>query len=207
MHLSNHSVKHRSLGVWPAILTAVSFFAASSLATGCVIVDDDDDGDHQNHPGEDPRDPPVEPDPTLFSIDTDQTLQAEPGEGVGLFVEYAAGGTWRLWTTCDTNYSNVGCKFDVFASVDTSSEMSSVEGIDFEGFDAVEMLEEGVAHFHAETASDIDVLQITTTPGAILRVELDLDGSSGARFIYWVGDGVVHEGAPISPVDLEPTAP
>jgi hypothetical protein len=205
MHLSKELVNHRSLRLWPAILTAASYFAAGSLLAGCVIVDEHDHGD--NHYIDEEIDPPAPLEPDLFTIDTDQTLKAEPGEGVGLFVEYAAGGNWLLWTTCDTNYSNVGCKFDVFASVDKASELKIAEGLDFEGYDEVEVLDNGEAHVHLETASDIDSVLLTTTPGAIMRVELMLDGIGNERFIYWVGDGVLHEGAPTNPIDLLPSSP
>jgi len=108
MHLSKNSVKHRSLGLWTAILGLSAFVGAGSALTGCIIVDDGDhyyDDDH--YVDTDP--PPSLPEPMLVGIDTDQTVDAVPGEGVGLFVEYSSGGNWLLWTTCDTNYSNVAC--------------------------------------------------------------------------------------------------
>jgi hypothetical protein len=205
MHLSKTSVKHRSLGLWPAILSVAAFVAAGSLS-GCIIHEDDDDDD--GGPGrwetEQPEGPVIE----LVSIDTDQTLDAIPGEGVGLFVEYAAGGEWHLWTTCDTNYSNVACKFDAFVTVDKSSEIISVEEGDLEGYDVVEVLESGEVHFHGETASDVDNMVVTTTPGAILRLEMSLDGIANERYVYWIGNGgVLHEGAPSNPVNFQPSKP
>jgi hypothetical protein len=204
MHLSKNSVKHRSLGLWPAILSVAAFVAAGSLS-GCIIHSDDDDDDgHGRWDTEQPEAPAVK----LVGIDTDQTLDAVPGEGVGLFVEYAAGGSWRLWTTCDTNYSNVACKFDAFVSVDKSSEIISVEEGDLEGYDEVAVLDSGEVHFHGETASDIDDMLVTTTPGAILRLEMTLDGVANERYVFWIGDGgVLHEGAPTNPVDFQPSKP
>lgn len=206
MHLSRDSVKHRSLGLWSTILATAMSIAVSGATTGCVIVDDDDDDDYHGNTDR-ADDPPALPEPVLVSIDTDQTVNSEPGEGAGLFVEYQAGGTWRFWTTCDTNYSNVACKFDAFVSVDTSSVIEAVEENDLEGFDDVEVLENGEAHLHAETSSDIDMMTVTTTPGAIVRVEVYLDDVLNERFIYWVGGGVLHTGAPTNPVDFEPTSP
>lgn len=210
MHRSKDPVKHRSRGPLPAILTAAAYLAAGSLTPGCIIVDEDDDG-HDHHGGppvidEQPSQPPAQ-EIMQFAVDTDKTLESPAGEGVGLFVEYATGGTWRLWTTCDTNYSNVGCKFDVFASVDTASKIDIVEGSELEGYDDASALDDGSVHFHAETASDYDVMTLSTTPGSILRVELSLDGESANRFIYWIGEGILHEGAPTSPVDFKPTSP
>src|SRR5690606_41867852 len=50
-------------------------------------------------------------------IDTDATLaDIEPGRGVGLFVEYASGGHWRVCVTCDTLESELGCQWDGLVS-------------------------------------------------------------------------------------------
>lgn len=212
MHLSKHPVNLRSRRRWPEILTAVAYFAGGSLMTGCIIVEDDDHDHHGRgsggveEPDKNDNNPPAQ-EIMEFSIDTDKVLESPAGEGIGLFVEYAAGGTWRLWTTCDTNYSNVGCKFDVIAAIDTGSKIDIVEGSELEGYDEVEALEDGSARLYAETASDFDVMTLTTTPGSILRVDLQLDGAPASRFIYWVGNGILHEGAPTNPVDFKPSSP
>ncbi|HZF49629.1 MAG TPA: hypothetical protein VE093_13315 [Polyangiaceae bacterium] len=211
MHFSKDLVNVRSRRLWPAILTAAACCVGSSLVAGCIIIDEDDDGHHHGR-GPDVIDEPETNQPPakeimMFPIDTDKILDSPPGEGVGLFVEYATGGTWRLWTTCDTNYSNVGCKFDVAASVDAASKIDVVEGSDLEGYDEVNALDDGSVTFHAETASDIDVMTLFTTPGSVLRVELLVDGSDAGRFIYWVGEGILHKGAPTNPIDLQPTTP
>lgn len=198
MAFSLDSVKLRSLGLCTALLTTAIFGLG-----GCIIVQDDDPPDT----GIVQEPPPEEVEPQLVSIDTDATISAEPGEGVGLFVEYAAGGTWRLWTTCDTNYSNVACNFDIFAAVDADSELIDIRGDDLEGRDEAGPWDEGVAFFHAETSADVDSVTLTTTPGAIVEVALYLDSYSQPRFIYWFGDGVLHEGAPTNPVDFEPVSP
>lgn len=198
MAFSAESVKRRSPGLWPILLTA------SSLALGgCIIVEEDhDDGwsDDYYVP------PPAEAEePMLMTIDTDATVTAEPGEGVGVFVEYATGGTWRIWTTCDTNHSNAPCVFDIFASVDVNSELIDIFSDEAESGDKVRTYSEGVAYFGAQTESDVDAMVLETTPGAIVRLEVYLDGVEQRRFIYWFGDGVLHKGAPTYPIDLEPS--
>jgi hypothetical protein len=213
MHLSKDPVKLRSRRLWPAILTAAAYFAGGSLMTACIVIEEDDDDHHHGRGGvvDEPNnntDQPPAQEIMQFSVETDKVLESPAGEGIGLFVEYATGGIWRLWTTCDTNYSNVGCKFDIAASVDTSSKIDIAEGSELEGFDSVDALDDGSVAFHAETASDFDVMTLETTPGSILRVEILLDGASAERFIYWVGgDGFLHEGAPTNPVDFKPTLP
>ncbi|AUX30468.1 MULTISPECIES: hypothetical protein [Sorangium] len=209
MTFSADFVKLRSLGLWSFLLVA-----APLASSGCIIVDEDghhrdhqhDDGDgweddHDNQP------PPPADEPRLVAIDTDAALSSEPGEGVGIFVEYAAGGTWRLWTTCDTNRSKVVCSFDLYASVDTSSELFDIVGTDLEKTDATRLADDGIAYLHAETGSDIDAMTFTTTEGAIVRLEAYLDGAQEPRYVYWFGDGVLHEGAPTNPIDFQPTSP
>ncbi|MGK4006345.1 hypothetical protein WMF31_27250 [Sorangium sp. So ce1036] len=204
-------MKLRSLGVWWFLL------AGAPLALGgCIIVDDDGHHDHHGWHDEDDWDngddwddepAPPDQDPWRVSIDTDALVSSEPGEGVGIFVEYAAGGTWTIWTTCDTNTSRVACSFDLYASVDTSSELFDIAGSELERTDTTRLVDEGIAYLHAETGSDVDAMTFTTTEGAIVRLEAYLDGEPQPRFIYWFGDGVLHEGAPSNPIDFEPTSP
>jgi hypothetical protein len=194
-------VKLRSPGLW-------SFFlAAAPLSLGGCILVDDDDRHRRDRDEVDVEPPPVDAAPRLVAIDTGAAISSEPGVGVGIFVEYAEGGSWKIWTTCDTDTSRVVCSFDLYASVDTSSKLLELGGSDLEGPDEALVVEEGIAHFHAETGSDIDVLTLATTPGAIVRLDAYLDGQAQPRFVYWFGDGVLHEGAPSNPVDFQPTAP
>ncbi|WP_438028381.1 hypothetical protein [Sorangium sp. So ce233] len=210
MTFSADFVKLRSLGPWSSLLVA-----ASLALSGCIVVDEDGRDHHHDHHddwddgdgGDSTPPPPPTNNPMRVSIDTDALLSSEPGEGVGIFVEYAAGGTWTLWTTCDTNQSQVACSFDLYASVDTSSELFDIEGIDIEKTDATRLVDEGVAYFHAETGSDIDAMAFTTTEGAVVRLEAYLDGAQEPRYVYWFGDGILHEGAPTNPLDFEPTVP
>lgn len=207
MDRSESIVKRRSFGLRTVARSAAALLVAGGVLSGCIIVGDHDQTDNYDDTWEDKNPPPAIPDPMLVVIDTDQTMEAVPGDGVGIFVEYSSGGDWLLWTTCDTNTSGLPCAFDVFAAVDTSSKLESFEAIDTEGHDVVEVLDSGEAHLHADTASDIDGMHLVTTPGAILRVEVALDGVSSQQFVYWVGKGVLHTGAPTNPVDFQPSVP
>src|SRR5882672_3572150 len=90
-------------------VTALSLSAVACLALGsaaCVI----DTNDDRNAYGYvvDPSPAPGggnggKTTPILAEVDTDQTLNANPGEGVGIYAEYATGGHWYIWWTCDTN--------------------------------------------------------------------------------------------------------
>ncbi|MDI1449411.1 hypothetical protein [Polyangium sp. 6x1] len=198
------NVKLGSLTVWPAVLGLVACAGLGSATTGCIIVDDDDDDTVIIDDG---TRPPTEQ-PMQMSIETDVQLDAVPGDGVGVFVEYYASGVYRIWTTCDTNFSGLSCPMDIFTSVDTSSTIDAVTTDDLEGADHVNIHEAaGTVDMHVDTGVDFDAIEISTTPGAILRLEVLIDGVPQPRFVYWFGNGVLHNGAPTSPVDFVPTVP
>ncbi len=178
--------------------------------TGCVIVDDNNDYDNQtpwNDNGNgNGNTTPVEP--MLVNIDSDIALDSKPGDGVGVFVEYYVGGQYRIWTTCDSNFSGVTCPFDIYTSVDTSSIISATTEENLEGFDTITVQpDQGTVDLHFETDGDYDAAVIDVTPGAILRVEAFIDNQSDPRFIYWFGNGVLHQGAPTNPIDFSPSKP
>ena len=200
------SVKVGSLALWSTVLTLTA--ALGFVGSGCIIIDEHDEDEWEDDGFVPPPDDTVPDEPMLAVIDADAVISAEPGEGVGLFVEYKQGGSWHLWTSCDTNYSGVSCAFDVVVSVDTASEIIDVVEEGLEDFDQAGRGEEpGTAFLVADTDSGTDGATIETTPGAILRVDLLLDGKAEPRFIYWFGDGVLHQGAPTNPIDLEPNTP
>src|SRR3954468_10911544 len=62
-----------------------------------------------------------------MDIDTDQTLVANPGDGAGLFVEYAAGGEYHVFSACDTNKSDYVCHWVVVASIDPTLSMEATD--------------------------------------------------------------------------------
>jgi hypothetical protein len=182
--------------------------AIAGISQGCIFIDDDDDDGYYYYTDDDGTvDPPIDEEIFTVGIDEGATLQADPGEGVGLFVEYAAGGKWRVWTTCDTNYSKVVCLFDAFVAVDIESQLTDVAEDELEGADFTERLDQGMIRIHAETGTDADAVTFTTPEGAVLALEMYLDDVSQPQFVYWFGDGVLHTGAPTNPVEFEPTTP
>src|SRR5690242_1712082 len=98
---------------------AVGF--SSLLAVGCVY---DNDPPRDLAPGQvgaggppGSTSPPGPTGPMLVDVDTDQTMNAVGGDGVGVFVEYAKGGHWHVWWTCDTNKTQESCDFAVTMTV------------------------------------------------------------------------------------------
>jgi hypothetical protein len=187
----------------------VAAVALGGALAGCIIHDhDDDEWDDEDGwmppPGNGGGD---EEEPQQVSIDTGSAVDATPGEGVGLFVEYGEGGVWRLWASCDTAYSGVSCEFDIIVTVDDDSELLSVSAEELEDGDEAGTFDAASGFFRTTTSSDVDAVRFETTPGAVLRVDTYLDGEPQPRFVYWVGDEVVHQGAPTNPVDFVPTSP
>jgi hypothetical protein len=145
------------------------------------------------------------------AIDTDATLEVEAGRGVGVFVEYASGGRWRVFVACDSLDSDLPCRWDLLVS--SASELSDVAEETFEDAGAPEnsttvlFRQRSAVHFTSETTTQLEGMRFETTPGATVRIDVLLDGVADGRFIYWIGGGAVHSGAPSSVLDLVPTAP
>jgi hypothetical protein len=139
-------------------------------------------------------------------IDTDSGLEVTPGEGVGLFVEYESGGRWRLFMTCDTDISGFGCEWDiVVAPTEGVIEAITADRLEFEDF--LDFWGSDGARLVTLTAYDVDGALFDAPPGAGLVVDALLDDAFAHRYIYWVGDGAVHGGAPGSPLELSPSEP
>jgi hypothetical protein len=143
------------------------------------------------------------------TIDTGATLgDVQAGEGAGSFVEYAGDGRWHVFTACDTKLSGASCNWDIIVSVDSGNAISDFQPETLEENDSIDWYDKLQSlHFIAENSNDFDGFYFDATAGQTVRVDVYLDGSPAPRFIYWVGDGGVHSGAPSNPVDLTPSAP
>ena len=183
----------------------VALGCACAAATSCG---GDDDGAAVVQPPE-----AMATAPAQVSIDTGATVKVSPGQGVGVFVEYASGGQWSITTSCDTLESNYACGFDLFISgVSPSTVLSDVQGTSLSDADQLDVGRDGTVHLTTRTSTNLDGLTFSAPPGAVIRLEMYLDGAMvdangvpQARFVYWIGDGVLHTGAPTDPIDFSPT--
>jgi hypothetical protein len=215
MLLSKGSVKLRSLALSPFVL-ALATGLAGATATGCFFFDGHDDHDSYDDvgtdadtaPPDDTSPPPVDVPETVseVTIQPDQVMSAAGGEGVGIFVEYNTGGKWRIWTTCDTFTSKAICSYQIFASFTRIEHFKSYATEDVEGFDEVQVFEDGVVQFTAETDSDIDALVLEVEENQPIQLEVFIDGQNAQPFVYWVSDDIIHAGAPDNPVIFRPVA-
>ncbi len=200
MSLFSPNVK---LGSRHAVLSVLGAVGLTLGLTACVIVQDDPappitDPGYGNYSGV----------PYLATIDADEKLVQDPGKGVGLIVEYGSEGHWRVWTVCDSFVSGLACAFDVCVSAPNHPfSIGRVDGEGLEGDDIVYGYDDGTVCMSTLTDYDLDTMTFDTPPGETLRLEMALDGASRPEFVFWVGDGIVHAGAPSNPLDLQPNTP
>ena len=164
------------------------------LANGCVIVADDDDGHY---------DEPVS-EPYFATIDRGQVLTTDLGVGAGMFVEYAEGGKWTIWGSCDTELSGLTCLWDVY--VRAQGPISGLEARNLESEDVTEFTSDSSLVLLTATTEGSDGISFTTDPGALIRLEVYLDGYEAPDYLVWFNEDI-RNGAPYMPVVFQPDAP
>jgi hypothetical protein len=153
--------------------------------------------------------PPVDGSPAEMSIDTGATLDVTPGDGAGMFVEYGGGGHWNVFTACDTAISPSGtaCTFDILISADPGVVLSNVLPQDLDPADSLTLQSDGTIHLVAQTSTGGGGVSFDADPGAVIEIDMLLDGIAQPFYVNWIGDGVAQQGAPTNPVDFAPTSP
>jgi hypothetical protein len=148
------------------------------------------------------------PAPMLVEIDTDQTMTAQPGEGVGVFIEYAKGGHWHLWWTCDTLKTRQSCDFAVSASAATGN-LTKLDASELTGGFHTEPTPSRV-EAKTTTSREVHGIKFDTSPGAVLTVEASIGGLKDGAFLFFVQDGQVnggYTGKLTNPLQLEGKTP
>jgi hypothetical protein len=143
--------------------------------------------------------------PMLVDVDTNQTMSAAPGDGVGVFVEYKAGGGWHLWWTCDTNKSSQTCNFTI--KLAATNALSNVVTA---GAAQASDVNPGVTTFQTVTGSTIDGVTFNTTAGDVLTLDASVDGLQDGSFVFFVQGGKVnggYTGKLTNPLKLEGSTP
>lgn len=143
--------------------------------------------------------------PMLVDVDTNQTMSASPGDGVGVFVEYKAGGGWHVWWTCDTNKSSQSCNFVVKISAS-----AALQNLQTTGSAQASNADPGVTTFSTVTGSTIDGATFSTAAGDVLTLDASVDGLADGSFIFFVQDGKVNGGFAgklTNPLKLEGKSP
>jgi hypothetical protein len=147
--------------------------------------------------------------PLLVDVDTGKVMNATPGNGVGVFIEYASGGHWHVWWTCDTNVSDQSCAMSVAVSVGTGQITNAKIQ---QGASTTESIATTANSVQAAstTSTSLDGIDFDTAPGAIITVDAVVSGTRDGRFLFFVQNGQVnggYQGTVTDPLELEPTAP
>jgi len=141
------------------------------------------------------------------AIDTGEILEVEAGAGAGAFIEYEAGGTYRVTTTCDTSTYGDDCRWDIVVTLLDGAPLESMSPVGLEDQDTLLFGDDTSVRFVVHTDTDFDGFSLQTEPGAAIRFDALLDGGCANRYIFWVGDGALHSGAPSSVLELVPSEP
>jgi len=178
-------------------------FSAVPLFTACGY-GDHSRHDYQSNNGYNYQTPAPTGTIEQATIDTDQVLEADAGAGAGAFVEYDSGGNYRFTTSCDVS-SGIACYWDIVVTPLDGAPVLSVAPVALESDDSLTFGSTNQLRLVAYTGKDFDGFTLQTDPGAALEVDALLDGVPGNRYLFWVGDGALHSGAPTNPIDLVPS--
>lgn len=163
-------------------------------------------GDHMSRRDGDPGYPPSSSgNIEEATIDADQLLEIDPGAGAGAFIEYETGGTYHVTTSCDVGQGG-DCYWDIVVTPLADAALLSVSPFDLESDDSVVLGSGNQVRMVARTGKDLDGFSFQTDPGAAIEFDALLDDGPGNRYLFWVGDGALHSGAPSNPIDLVPSA-
>lgn len=146
--------------------------------------------------------------PVLVQVDTDQTLESTPGQGIGVYVEYATGGHWNVSWTCDTALTSLSCNFTVNVSVATGAitHPTAMPAMAGDGLALIPSGSESVAA-SSTTTSGADGFTFDTAPGARITVSVGLNAPLS---FFFVQDGKVnggYQGPLANPLMFEPSTP
>jgi hypothetical protein len=148
--------------------------------------------------------------PITAKVDTDQTMQVNAGQGVGVFTEYVSGGHWHVWWTCDSSINPQGapCAF----GVKITSGTSSIKNVSTQQFASSDSISSSSTEIDASTTTStaFDGLLFDTAPGDTITISATVGGLYDGRFLFFVEDGKIDDGSqePVTdPILLTPTTP
>lgn len=130
--------------------------------------------------------------PILAVIDTDQVMTADPGQGVGVFIEYAKGGKWHLWWTCDTQQTNQDCQYVVSATA-SAGNIENIDSAELQGGTTASPTASRV-EARSTTTNQVHGITFHTNPGAVITVEASVGGIKDGKFLFFVQKGKVNGG-------------
>jgi hypothetical protein len=156
---------------------------------------------------------PTSPAPMLVVVDTDQVLDAKPGDGVGIFTEYSTGGKWRIWWTCDTTKSQQPCDVALSATA-AAGTITNVNAEELQG-GAVTTPTPSRIEAKITTTTQVHAVSFSTQPGAVITLEATIGGlkegpGQNRSFFFFVQDGKInggYTGTLTNPLQLQGKSP
>ncbi len=191
--------------------------AIATFSVACVVESNDRNpprpSDSVGYPAPDPVGSSTAPNatPILVVIDTNKTMTAAPGDGVGIFTEYTSGGHWHVWWTCDTNSPNgshQSCAFDVSATVPSGS-FTNVAPDSLGPNDAL-VSDPQTVHATSTTTTTVQGVFFDTAPGASIVLKGSISGNTDSSFFFFVQDGKVNggfQGKLTNPIEFQGSKP
>ena len=147
--------------------------------------------------------------PLLVDVDTGKTMTAAPGEGVGIFVEYKAGGHWHVSWTCDTNRTSLECTF----SLQLSSITGQIANLSVNGQaqgDNVQQTDTQTINARTTTTSNAVDITFDTDAGGKIQINANVGGVQDPSFFFFVQNGEVnggYQGQLTDPLQFEGNSP
>jgi hypothetical protein len=190
-----------------SLVAGLSMVALASSLVACVIDDTSsrrsdtptyaDPGGTGSIGGTPSDDPGTSPAPVLVVVDTDQVMNADPGQGVGIFTEYAAGGKWHVWWTCDTAMSGQDCDVALSATA-ASGTITNLDATALQGGSVVTTNPSRV-DVRITTSTQVHGITFSTDPGAVITLEATIGGMKegpgpNGSFFFFVQDGKINGG-------------
>jgi hypothetical protein len=139
------------------------------------------------------------------SIDTGATM-TNVDSGIGVFVEYATGGKWKLQVGCDTAKTDLDCLWSIYAYTPVGGHILSSESIDLEQDDVLTVQSDGELWLETSTGADLDGVSFVTEAGEPVTFDLMLtDEKHPERYFFYVSNGDVVNGEASPIIELTPT--
>jgi len=152
--------------------------------------------------------PPSSAQPLTVVVDTNQTMNVQGGQGVGVFVQYAAGGHWHVFWACDTSLSGLPCDYQLKM---TGTSIANAKTSQFAQTDAIDTAttDQLVATSHVTTG--IAGVDFDAQPGTDVKIDLTMSGLRTGEFFFFVQNGQVNGNFPsdklTDPLIFEPSTP
>jgi hypothetical protein len=152
--------------------------------------------------------------PMIVVVDPNRTMNASPGQGVGVFTQYQTGGHWNIWWTCDTTKTGLSCPFDVTVSAN-SGTIANAAGQSLQRTDSLDQASADQIEVTTTTTTAVqgvtfDTVLADSTATPIITVTAELNGVADPSYFFFVQDGEINggfQGNLTDPLMFEPSSP